>query len=100
MIYLFSNQNATFSIWLVLLFRPVLYLPNKEFSVAVRFSPVLYELRPVLREGVVEGEVSKHLQPWEKYQVRELKKIGGGVVFQILVHFMKAWLIFRVFECF
>jgi chromatin assembly factor 1 subunit B len=47
--------------------RPVLYLPNKDFSVAVRFSPIKYDLRPVLREGVTE-EDSKNLAPWEKYQ--------------------------------
>ena len=50
-------------------FRPVLYLPNKEFSVAVRFSPVKYDLRPVLREGITEAD-SNHLAPWEKYQVK------------------------------
>ena len=32
-------------------FRPVVYLPGKEFSVAVRFSPMKYELRPVKRQA-------------------------------------------------
>ena len=49
--------------------RPVVYLPNKEFSVAVRFSPVKYELRPVPRVGVTPDEESKGLHPWERYQV-------------------------------
>ena len=46
--------------------RPVLYLPGKEISIAVRFSPIKYELRPVLRNDknvAVEDE-----KPWTKYQ--------------------------------
>ena len=47
----------------------MVYLPNKEFSVAIRFSPVKYELRPVPRVGVTPDEESKGLHPWERYQV-------------------------------
>ena len=68
-----SNRDFCFTVISSLvfpLFRPVLYLPSKEFSVAVRFSPIKYELRPVLREGVkADDDEAKNLAPWEKYQV-------------------------------
>ncbi|CAB4060598.1 CHAF1B [Lepeophtheirus salmonis] len=56
--YLFSRVNFS---------KPVLYLPNKEFSVAVRFSPILYELRPVPNDEDVDKE-DGDLKPWEKYK--------------------------------
>ena len=60
---------------------PVLYLPNKEHSVAVRFSPVLYELRRNPLKISVENEkessssspppsesTSASKKPWEEVQ--------------------------------
>ena len=64
-------------------FRPVVYLPGKEFSVAARFSPIKYELRPVARvngikrsnhsnispsDRTCEIDPEPELKPWEKYQ--------------------------------
>lgn len=65
-------------------FRPVVYLPGKEFSVAVRFSPMKYELRPVKRQAAkkqispktslqddnesIKDSETDELKPWEKYQ--------------------------------
>lgn len=55
--YVFSRTNFS---------KPVMYLPAKEFSVAVRFSPVKYNLRPVPREATsVESSEDK---PWTKYE--------------------------------
>ena len=62
--------------------RPVIYLPGKEFSVAVRFSPIKYALRPVKRiNGTKEksntlssskqtndNTAEENIKPWEKYQ--------------------------------
>jgi len=63
--------------------KPVIYLPGKEFSVAVRFSPILYALRPVKRKNGLQNKsqvlsskedeknsdlVEEDLKPWEKYQ--------------------------------
>lgn len=64
--------------------KPVVYLPGKEFSVATRFSPLKYELRPVARINGIKKEnpkdiskspnkicekiLSNDLKPWEKYQ--------------------------------
>eukprot|EP00095_Tigriopus_kingsejongensis_P003471 maker-scaffold13_size735724-snap-gene-6.28 protein:Tk03471 transcript:maker-scaffold13_size735724-snap-gene-6.28-mRNA-1 annotation:"GI20194" len=42
--------------------RPALYLPNREFSVAVRFSPLKYKLRPSSKKL----EVPEEAKPWEK----------------------------------
>ena len=75
----FINQN--FGVFFI--FRPVIYLPGKEFSVAVRFSPILYALRPVKRTNGLQNKtqvlsskaneknsdlVEEDLKPWEKYQ--------------------------------
>jgi len=58
-------KNCTYVFSRADLSRPVLYLPNKEISVAVKFSPIKYELRPVARIDDVEEEEGK---PWTKYQ--------------------------------
>lgn len=42
-----------------------MYLPCKDISIAVKFSPVKYALRPVLRNDGVEVDESKS---WTKYQ--------------------------------
>ena len=54
-------------------FRPVLCLPSKEYSIAVRFSPVKYKLRhwPAVekkQEGSVDGSggASSKGKPWEE----------------------------------
>ena len=53
-------------IYIFNVFRPVLYLPGKEISIAVRFSPIKYELQPVLRQNdEIKVEDNK---PWTKYQ--------------------------------
>jgi len=69
--HLFSRLNYT---------KPILSLPGKEFSVCVRFSPVKYTLRPVMRKKK-PAEVDPNLPPpptpnnnskplavWEKYE--------------------------------
>ena len=54
------------------LFRPVLCLPNREYSIAVRFSPVKYKLRKWQREksqdggAQSEGGKRQQQQPWEE----------------------------------
>jgi len=58
-------KNCTYVFSRTDLSRPVLYLPNKEISVPVKFSPIKYELRPVARNDGVEEEEGK---PWTKYQ--------------------------------
>jgi len=58
-------KNCTYVFSRTDLSGPVLYLPNKEISVAVKFSPIKYELRPVKRIDGVEEEEGK---PWTKYQ--------------------------------
>jgi len=58
-------KNCTYVFSRTDLSRPVLYLPNREISVAVKFSPIKYELRPVKRIDDVEEEEGK---PWTKYQ--------------------------------
>ena len=65
------------------LIRPVMYLPGKEFSVAVRFSPIMYALRPVKRingfkekpkilssttKQINDEPIEEDMKPWEKYQ--------------------------------
>jgi len=71
--FVFCTSNYT---------KPVIYLPGKEFSVAVRFSPVKYALRPVKRiNGIKEksktlssskqtndNTAEENVKPWEKYQ--------------------------------
>lgn len=72
--YIFSTSNYS---------KPVVYLPGKEFSVAARFSPIKYELRPVARvngikrsnhsnispsDRTCEIDPEPELKPWEKYQ--------------------------------
>merc|ERR1711997_1429080 len=72
--FIFCTSNYT---------KPVIYLPGKEFSVAVRFSPILYALRPVKRiNGFKEKSkilssttnpmndepIEEDIRPWEKYQ--------------------------------
>ena len=55
--YVFSRENFL---------KPVLYLPAKDISIAVRFSPIKYELRPIPRQGGIEEAVPG--QPWTRYQ--------------------------------
>ena len=53
------------------IFRPVLYLPGKEISIAVRFSPIKYELHPILRQNDTntDNEIKvEDNKPWTKYQ--------------------------------
>ena len=58
-----------------------MYLPGKEFSVAVRFSPIKYDLRPIARitgkkqkEDMISSSMeektseNEELKVWEKYQ--------------------------------
>ncbi|XP_042894256.1 chromatin assembly factor 1 subunit B-like isoform X2 [Penaeus japonicus] len=47
--------------------KPVMYLPTKDkYTMAVRFSPILYELKPLpLEEGGEQKEESR--EPWEEY---------------------------------
>lgn len=49
-----------------------MYLPGKEFAVAVRFSPIKYALRPVPRPKTTCVEEAatdvNEDQPWTKYQ--------------------------------
>merc|ERR550532_819256 len=60
-----------------------MYLPGKEFSVAVRFNPIMYALRPVKRingfkekpkilssttKPINDEPIEKDMKPWEKYQ--------------------------------
>ena len=54
--YVFSRENFQ---------QPVMYLPAKEISIAVRFSPIKYELRPVPRNDGLEAVPG---QPWTRYQ--------------------------------
>jgi len=54
--YVFTRKNLT---------QPVLYLPSKEISIAVKFSPIRYNLRPVPRSDGTEVEDGK---PWTQYQ--------------------------------
>jgi len=58
-------KNCTYVFSRTDLSRPVLFLPSREISVAVKFSPIKYELRPVARTDGVEEEEGK---PWTKYQ--------------------------------
>ena len=51
--------------FIISFFRPVLYLPSKEISIAVKFSPIRYNLRPVPRSDGTEVEDGK---PWTQYQ--------------------------------
>lgn len=44
--------------------RPVLYLPHKEYSVAVRFSPIKYKLRKA--NPAKEKETKENLKPWDQ----------------------------------
>ena len=55
--YVFSRENFL---------KPVLYLPAKDISIAVRFSPIKYELRPIPRQEGIEEAVPG--QPWTRYQ--------------------------------
>ena len=41
-----------------------MYLPHKEYSVVVRFSPVKYKLRKIPRD--LKGEKKENLKPWEE----------------------------------
>jgi len=54
--YVFSRENFL---------KPVLYLPAKDISIAVRFSPIKYELRPIPRTDGIEAVPG---QPWTRYQ--------------------------------
>ena len=54
--YVFNRTNLT---------SPVLYLPCKEISIAVKFSPIKYNLRAVPRMDGIEAEEGKI---WTKYQ--------------------------------
>ena len=54
--YVFSRENFA---------KPVMYLPAKDISVAVRFSPIKYELRPIPRSDDVTPVPG---QPWTRYQ--------------------------------
>ena len=83
---IWSKTEQDFISWnfgIFFIFRPVIYLPGKEFSVAVRFSPILYTLRPVKRTNGLQNKtqalsskaneknsdlVEEDLKPWEKYQ--------------------------------
>ena len=57
-------------IYIINVFRPVLYLPGKEISIAVRFNPIKFELRPVPRiqaDVDPKAEIEEN-KPWTKYQ--------------------------------
>jgi len=58
--HLFSRLNYT---------KPIISLPGKEFSVCVRFSPIKYTLRPVLRKTESSSkQTDKQTEVWEKYE--------------------------------
>lgn len=44
----------------------MLYLPTKEISVAVKFSPMKYDLRPIERSD--DNIVVEEGKPWTKYE--------------------------------
>ncbi|KAK8393219.1 hypothetical protein O3P69_013315 [Scylla paramamosain] len=57
--YVFSRHNLS---------KPVLYLPTKDkYTLAVRFCPVLYELKPLPREEGSLQEKDEPLEPWQEY---------------------------------
>ena len=62
---IFSFVSKMHNNSIIFFYRPVLFLPSREISVAVKFSPIKYELRPVARTDGVEEEEGK---PWTKYQ--------------------------------
>ncbi len=51
-------------------FRPVLYLPHRECSIAIRFSPVKYKLRSLSELGVnctaTDSSSASSSKPWER----------------------------------
>lgn len=59
--------NVTYVFSRHCLSKPVMYLPTKEkYTMAVRFSPIFYELKPLpLEEGGEQKEESR--EPWEEY---------------------------------
>ncbi|XP_047497003.1 chromatin assembly factor 1 subunit B-like isoform X1 [Penaeus chinensis] len=59
--------NVTYVFSRHCLSKPVMYLPTKDkYTMAVRFSPILYELKPLpLEEGKELKEESR--EPWEEY---------------------------------
>ncbi|XP_068201230.1 chromatin assembly factor 1 subunit B [Palaemon carinicauda] len=65
--YVFSRYNFT---------KPVLYLPTKDkYTVAVRFSPVLYELKPLMKEksqdeslSADQEEKASGSEEWKNYK--------------------------------
>lgn len=59
--------NVTYVFSRHCLSKPVMYLPTKDkYTMAVRFSPILYELKPLpLEEGKEQKEDSR--EPWEEY---------------------------------
>merc|ERR1712223_1866803 len=59
-------KNCTYVFSRADLSKPVLYLPSKEISVAVKFSPMKYDLRPIERKD--ENIVVEEGKPWTKYQ--------------------------------
>lgn len=55
--YVFSRQSLS---------RPVLYLPTKDkYTLAVKFCPILFELKPLPRQEE-EQKVESH-EPWQEY---------------------------------
>ncbi|XP_063612996.1 chromatin assembly factor 1 subunit B-like isoform X2 [Penaeus indicus] len=59
--------NVTYVFSRHCLSKPVMYLPTKDkYTMAVRFSPILYELKPLpLEEGKELKEESR--EPWEEH---------------------------------
>jgi len=63
-------KNCTYVFTRASMNKPVLYLPGKEISIAVRFNPIKFELRPVPR---IQADVDPKAdiednKPWTKYQ--------------------------------
>ncbi|XP_050726843.1 chromatin assembly factor 1 subunit B-like isoform X1 [Eriocheir sinensis] len=57
--YVFSRHNPT---------KPVLYLPTKDkFTIAVRFCPILFELKPLPQEEESPQESAEPREPWEEH---------------------------------
>ncbi|KAG0714844.1 Chromatin assembly factor 1 subunit B [Chionoecetes opilio] len=57
--YVFSRHNLA---------KPVLYLPTKDkYTLAVRFCPVLFELKPLPKEEGATPETAEAQEPWEEH---------------------------------
>lgn len=64
--------------------KPVLQLPVPSWcmtTLAVRFSPILYKLRPTLRKGIIDTDSHYDSKPWLKYET--LFKLAYRMVYAV-----------------